>query len=525
VKRAIAVGAATAMAATTLVGAAPASAAPRAAVAAAAAPAVAWGSCPTGYPATLQCAKVRVPLDYGKPNGTKLSIVISRAKATGTAAQRQGVLLVNPGGPGGPGVGLAAAVQGALPGALQQAYDVIGFDPRGVGLSGPILCVDPAVFYKAPLPDPVPRSKRDLVVNTARSAKYAKGCVSRNGPSVRHYNTINTARDMDQIRSALGERKINYLGYSYGTFLGAVYASMFPERARRFVLDSAVDPKGIWYDDNLDQNVAFDLVFREFLRWVADNEEVYDLGDSYAEVRRAWYRMRAQVKRAPAGGVVGPAELDNIFIGAMYYDGAWPGVAQAFSDYVHGDPTTLVEQFSPADEGYENGNAVYTVVECNDAPWPRNLGRWFSDANRQYRKYPLLTWSNLWLNLPCAFWPFSAHKAPKVGGKNLPGILVVNSTGDPATPYAGAVSMSRSLPGSRLLTVTRNTNHGQYLFEANACVDAHGSAYLLSGTLPARGARCVGNPHPVPEAAAATAAAKAAGVAKLPTRYRPGRVR
>jgi pimeloyl-ACP methyl ester carboxylesterase len=523
VNRAIAIGAAIATVATALVGAGPAASAAREAPSAPGAAGLVWRSCPDGYPEVLQCTTVTVPLDYAKPAGAKLGIVVSRARAT-SKAQRQGVLLVNPGGPGGPGVGLAAAIQGALPDSLKKAYDVIGFDPRGVGLSHPILCVNPATFYKPPLPDPIPKVGRDLAVNMLRSRAYASGCLRRNGSAVRHYNTINTVRDMDRIRAALGEQKINYLGYSYGTYLGSVYASMFPQRARRFLLDSAVDPTGVWYRDNLDQNVAFDIVFREFLRWVADNDGAYHAGTTAPAVRKAWYRMRAAVARHPAGGVVGPAELDNIAIGAMYYDGAWDSVARAFSDYVHGKPATLVEEFTPADEGFENGTAVYTVVECNDAAWPHDLGRWITDANRQYQRYPFLVWSNMWLNLPCAFWPYSAPRPPAVGGRSLAGILVINATGDPATPYAGAVTMHKLLRGSRLVTVTHNTNHGQYLFEGNACVDSHANAYLLRGALPARDAECVGNPHPAP-AATAAAAARASGQVPIPDEFRPGRAR
>jgi pimeloyl-ACP methyl ester carboxylesterase len=503
VKRAVALGAAVATLATVGIGVGlgtgSATAAQPKAAPGTAAPAgsLTWGSCPTGYPETLQCA-------------------------TRTPAQRQGVLLVNPGGPGGEGVGLAGFVQRALPVQLQQAYDVIGFDPRGVGLSQAIRCVDPAKFYRYPALDPVPAKPRDLISNTAVAAKYSASCVRTIGAGVRHYNTVNTVRDMDRIRAALGEKQINYLGYSYGTALGSVYASMFPAQTRRFILDSAIDPGGIWYEANLGQNVQFDVVFQEFLAWVAQHNALYKLGATPQQVKTAYYRTRAALKTKPAGGKVGPNEFDNIYVGAMYGDSAWPGVAAALSAYVTGkNEAQLLEEFTPADAEAENGTTVYTVVGCNDKAWPRNLTRWYADASRQYKKYPFMVWGNTWLNLPCAFWPFSSPVAPPIGGAKVPAVLVLNSTGDPATPYAGAVNMHKRLPGSRLLTVTKNTNHGQYLFEDNDCVDRYGTAFLLSGKLPAGNVSCVGNPHPTPKPAAPSIASVQRDRDLLPEELRP----
>ena len=517
-KRVSVIGAVVALGATTLVGASPATAAPPAATAA-----VTWGSCPAGYPPAIQCSSVRVPLNYAKPGGATIDIAISRAKATGTPAERQGVLLVNRGGPGGTGVAYAASVQRRLPDAVKKAYDVIGFDPRGVGLSHPLYCVDPETFYTAPARDTIPRSPIDLAINTGRAAQYAEGCLTRNGSDVRFYNTPNTARDMDRIRAALGEKQINYLGYSYGTYLGAVYATLFGKNARRFVLDSAVDPTGAWYRDNQDQNVAFEASFREFSKWVATHDSAYHLGRTGEKVRKAWYAARQSLKNKPVGGVLGATEFENIAVGSMYSDAAWPDLAQAISAYVNaGDAAGLLAQYGPTDLAGENSTAMYTTVECNDAPWPHDLRRWYADAARQHKRYPFLTWNNTWFNMACAFWPYSARSVPKVGGRNVPRILVVNATGDAATPYPGAVQMHRELRGSRLVTVTGNFNHGQFLYEKNACTDGHGSTYLLTGVLPKRDVTCVGNPHPVP---APAAGAKARNVVPSQGNDRPGRPR
>lgn len=511
-KRIMAVGAVAAIGAGIFTSPAAVSAAPQAKPAAST---VTWGACPEGYPTTIQCSSVSVPLDYAHPGGKKIDIVISRAKATGTAAQRQGVLFVNRGGPGGTGVAYAQSVQNRLPDALKKTYDVIGFDPRGVGLSHPIYCVDPATFYKAPVPDPIPTSRRDLAINTGRAAYYASGCLSKNGSDVKFYNTPNTARDMDVIRAALGEQKINYLGYSYGTYLGAVYATLFPTHARRFILDSAVDPTGVWYDDNLGQNVAFDKSFHEFLRWIASNDATFHLGSTEAKASKAWYATRAALKKKPAGGVVGAAEFDNAGSGSMYSDAAWQGLAQAVSDYVNKhDDAGIIDQYGPTDLAGENGNTIYTTVGCNDKVWPHNLQKWYSDAAQQYKKYPFLVYGNMWFNMPCAFWPYGAKQATRVGSTNVPDILVINATGDPATPYPGALKMHQALRGSKLVTVTGQWNHGQYLYQKNnTCTLGYGNDYLLTGNLPKHDVSCVGDPHPPLVPAAAKSQLKAQSAA------------
>jgi len=522
VRRTTAIGAMVVLAATTLVSASGAAAAPLAAPAAAPAPTIVWGACPAGYPAGLECSTVTTPLNYAKPSGATLKIAVSRAKATGTPAERQGVMLVNRGGPGGTGVAYAASVQRRLPDAVKKAYDVIGFDPRGVGLSAPVYCVDPAEFYTAPARDTVPKSAIDLAINTGRAATYAEGCLTKNGSDIRHFNTANTARDMDRIRTALGEKQINYLGYSYGTYLGATYATLFPKQSRRFVLDSAVDPTGVWYRDNQDQNVAFEASFKEFTKWVAKYDAIYHLGNTASKVSKAWYGARASLKAKPADGVLGATEFENIAVGSMYGDAAWPDLAAAIGAYVNsGDAAGLLAQYGPTDLAGENSTAMYTTVECNDAPWPHDLNRWYKDAAKQYQNYPFLTWNNTWFNMACAFWPYSAKSVPKVGGKNLPNILIVSATGDAATPYAGAKTLHRELRGSRLVTVTGNFNHGQFLYEQNPCTDGHGSKYLLTGALPKNDVSCVGNPHPTPTAATARGAAKSKVSAdELPARIR-----
>lgn len=226
--------------------------APSAAGARAAAPGsgIVWRACGTSAYPKLQCARLAVPLDNDRPQGSQITLALSRIGHT--AAEYQGPLLVNPGGPGGSGLGLAGFVAKNLSAKVAARYDIIGFDPRGVGASSPALDCLPG--YARPVrPDPVPHGVHEEQANLARAVSFARACGVKYGPLLRYFDTVSTARDMDRVRAALGAARISYLGYSYGTYLGAVYARLFPQRVRRLVLDSVVDPTGVWYDDNVDQ--------------------------------------------------------------------------------------------------------------------------------------------------------------------------------------------------------------------------------------------------------------------------------
>ncbi|MEV5413697.1 alpha/beta hydrolase [Thermopolyspora sp. NPDC052614] len=472
--------------------------------------AVQWGPCEKSgdqeVSAKAECATVEVPLDYAHPTGRKLRLAINRIKAAKPRGSGHlGVLLVNPGGPGASGRELATYVAEHLPAQVAARYDVIGFDPRGVGGSRPALtCVDPVRYYKPPRLDNVPRDRNDEAGLLARARQYAEGCAARWRWLLPHMTTENSARDMDAIRHALREPRINYLGYSYGTYLGAVYATMFPGRVRRMVLDSVVDPEGVWYDNNLAQDHAFERRHRDFMAWIAEHDAVYRLGRTAERTTAAWYAMRERLRTHPAKGVVGPSELDDMFTVAGYSDAAWPKLARAFSAYSrHGEPGRLVRAFKRfvrnGTAEAENGYAVYLGVECRDAAWPRDWAVWRADSHRVSASARFLTWANAWYNAPCAFWPVRGGTPMKVGSAKLPPIMLVQSRRDAATPYAGAVRMRRLFPTSRLLTVGGG-NHGVVL-NGNACADRRLTFYLLGGALPperGKGATCARPPEPVP---------------------------
>ncbi|MFJ4819536.1 alpha/beta hydrolase [Streptomyces sp. NPDC088801] len=469
-----------------------------------------WKSCATEDYPTLQCASLKVPLDHRRPHGKKITLALSRVPHT--ARTYQGPLLVNPGGPGGSGLTLAGFVASSLPAKVAAQYDVIGFDPRGVGASKPALDCKPGHFDPV-RPNSLPTTPAIEKANLDRARSFAAACGKKYGHLLPYVNTTSAVRDMDAIRQALGAKKINYFGYSYGTYLGAVYAKFFPQRVRRLVLDSVVDPTDVWYEANLNQDVAFDDRHRAFLAWVAKYDATYKLGTDPKKIEAKWYAMRAALAKKPADGTVGASELEDTFIPGGYYNGYWPDLAEAFAAYVNDkDPEPLVEayeNFGAVDASGDNGYSVYTSVQCRDAQWPRDWRQWRKDNWAVHDKAPFMTWNNAWYNAPCAFWPTDTLRPVNVANGKLPPALLFQATGDAATPYGGAVTTHRLLARSSLVVEEGGGNHGITL-SGNSCLDKHLAAYLTDGTVP-RGygeadAVCEALPDPKPAATTAKAA-------------------
>ncbi|GAB2888512.1 alpha/beta hydrolase [Streptomyces deserti] len=474
----------------------------------------AWKACGTEDYPTLQCASLKVPLDHARPHGRQITLALSRVPHT--AKTYQGPLLVNPGGPGGSGVTLAGFVASSLPKEVAAQYDVIGFDPRGVGASRPALTCAPGYFDPV-RPDSLPVTPAGEKDNLARAKSFAAACGRKYADVLPYIDTVSSARDMDVIRQALGARKLNYFGYSYGTYLGAVYAKLFPERVRRLALDSIVDPTEVWYDTNLNQDYAFDDRHRAFMAWVAKYNGTYRLGTDPERIEAEWYAMRAALAKKPAGGKVGASELEDTFLPGGYYNGYWPYLAEAFAAYVNDrDADPLVEayeNFGAVDSSGDNGYSVYTAVECRDAAWPRDWRQWRKDNWEVHEKAPFMAWNNAWYNAPCAFWPTKSLKPVHVANGRLPPALLLQATDDAATPYEGGVTMHHLLARSSLVVEEGGGNHGITL-SGNTCLDKHLAAYLADGTVPRGGgeadAVCPAPPGPKP-LTAKTASASARG--------------
>ncbi|MHB9863286.1 alpha/beta hydrolase [Streptomyces sp. YIM S03343] len=469
-----------------------------------------WQDCPAdwGLEKPIQCGWVTVPLDYAKPDGKQIKLAVDHIASTGTKEERQGALVYNPGGPGGSGLRFPRRVTTKNPLWVNtsKAYDFVGFDPRGVGHSAAISCIDPQEFVKAPKADPVPDTEADKLAQRKLAREYAKGCAERSGKAVlAQMTTPNTVRDLDVIRAALGEKKLNYLGVSYGTYIGAVYGTMFPGHLRRMIVDSVVNPsrEKIWYQANLDQDVAFEGRWKDWEDWVAANDAAFHLGTTRAAVQAKWLELRATAKKNPIGGVVGPNELIGFFQSAPYYDSSWVPVATVFGQYFAGNTQALVDAAGPdlsdtaGNITTENGNAVYTAVECTDAKWPTNWRKWDRDNTRLNKDYPFMTWANAWLNLPCATWPVKQQTPVEVKtGKGLPPVLIVQSTRDAATPYDGAVELHKRFKGSRLITEKDAGSHGVTGL-VNPCINSRVDSYLLTGQLDSADVTCT--PHATPK--------------------------
>ena len=471
---------------------------------------VKFTGCPqtTGLPLPVKCGWVSVPLDYAKPNGTQLLLRVSRVQATGGPDRRQGALVYNPGGPGASGLTFPVRAIGRSPlwSRVARAYDLVGYDPRGVGQSSPISCGDTKPASKSPAPDPTPTSNSDKQRRVAQAKQYAAACYTHSARMLPQLTTPNNARDLDVIRAALGEQRLNFLGASYGTYIGSVYATLFPGHVRRMVLDSAVnpDPAQIWYQNNLDQNVAFESRWADWRAWVARHDSVYHLGRTPGDVLRSYEKVRGDLATKPAAGRIGPGNLHDAVLKVGYYDVTWPVTAQALADYVGGSPDSLVklatvDQTQAATDA--NTTAVYTAVECADASWPTDFSTWDADNTRVARVAPFETWDNAWMNLPCAFWK-SPHRTPidvraDFRGSDTAPVMIISAERDAATPYNGAVEMHRRLAGSVLVTERDAGSHGVTDLP-NRCVQSRVDSYLLYGESGSRSASCPAHPLPLP---------------------------
>jgi pimeloyl-ACP methyl ester carboxylesterase len=466
-----------------------------------------WQAC-AGQLAGLECASLQVPLNYADPGGRKITIALSMVPATAPASRQQGIMLVNPGGPGEPGRSFAGFVASGVSPQVRADYDIVGFDPRGVGGSSPALSCDPAFFHGV-RPDYIPATAAAEQVLINRAKDYAAGCEKRFGWFLPYETTVSTARDMDQIRQAFGVRQLTYYAFSYGTYLGQVYGTLFPGQVRRMVLDSTVDPTGAWYADNIGQDYAFQGRLKAFFAWIAKYNSRYHLGSTTAQVQAAYYQIRAKLKKSPAAGssgpMIGPDELDDTMLVGGYLNTVWPGFAQALAQYLNqGSSAGLVTQYQEYGTQNENAFAVYNAVECGDVNWPRNWAKWQADTLHVYQTAPFQAWDNAWFNAACAFWPVSGPAEPfQVNGAKLPPVLMLQGTLDAATPYAGAQDAHKLLPTARMVVVQGGGNHGQSLESPpDACVENYLSSYLLSGSVPGKpglvNATCAPVPDPTP---------------------------
>lgn len=465
-----------------------------------------WGSCAdsgglAGWlgGGDLECAQLSVPVDYADPNGESLEVAVSRLPSTGDAAQ--GALLVNPGGPGGSGVDLMGSAEQLFGEDIPEAYDIVSFDPRGVSRSAGIECFDDDAQRDAwrsqPVFDPQEQSVDEL---RQEYRELGEDCAQRSGPVLEHMSTAEVARDLDVLRAALGQTEADYLGFSYGTHIGAEYAELFPQRVGRFVLDAAVDPSAGAAETALAQAEGFEGALRSFLEHCLASEPTCfadgSAEEAAAEVQRILARPEAEEITGPDGRRVTAVQATEGVIAPLYSTATYSTLNEALLDAQAGDYDALQglsdQNHGRQPDGSYQGNSTvsFTAVSCLDAAddsvTDARMAAHQQELNRAAPTFgPYLGYGEA----ACQGWPAATHSpAEPVDSETDAPILVIGVTEDPATPYAWSEALTEQLGTARLLT-RDGAGHISYS-SGNGCIVEAANRYLLEGTLPEEGTVC-----------------------------------
>ncbi|MFC5286410.1 alpha/beta hydrolase [Actinokineospora guangxiensis] len=452
-----------------------------------AAPGVRWGACPEDITApVLECATVLAPLDYSDPGGEEIELTISRLPSANPSARR-GVLMLNPGGPGGSGLSMPADLADlGMPASVLDTYDLIGMDTRGVGHSTPVSCgftADQEYFGNIP-----PYAVDDAaVVRQAEIAKSVADQCAANDPDgrLRHISTATMARDLDTIRAALGEEKTSFFGLSYGTALGAAYATMFPERTDRVLLDSNVGDTALDHDGMRRFGLGAEETFPDFAAWVAARHGTYDLGRTPAQVRRTYFALAERVDERPVAGINGTLFRLGTFAG-LYKERSYARTAQMWQSVKRGEETP-----APGIDGsqFDNPWTVFLAVTCNDVEWPEDVATYRRDVAQDREKHPLYGAAGANV-MPCAFWRHDPQPRVEISDEGPRNILVLQNLRDPATPHLGG-KLVRAKFGERARMVSVDgSGHGVYVYDDNACALNVTTKYLVDGVMPQRDLTC-----------------------------------
>lgn len=462
---------------------------------------LAWTACGKAF----ECATLDVPADYTDPAAGLVPLAVARRPAE-DPTRRIGSLIVNYGGPGDPGTETLRYAAAGVPAAVRRHFDLVSFDPRGTGGSRPVDCIDDPTFERAWSEDPTPDGTEELprfYDGTASSVDLVAACVARHGEWLARIGTRNVARDLDRLRRALGERRLNFLGYSYGTVIGAVYAQEFPGRIRTMVLDSAVDLSSSMLTQQEGNAAGFERALSEFLDDCARQVSCAFAPDR--DPRDALEELRARLESGARldttdGRTAGNAELYVALLAALYSREDWSYLAEALHQAAVEEDGTGLQIFNDIyagrrDDGtYTNYQEVLGVIVCDDQPEPRvSFDQYRASYEAFARDYPFF--GALLFAYPVGCDPrLPAPRPNEVVGDvrttDAPPILVIGTTRDPATPYSGARDLHARLAGSRLLTVD-DIRHGGYAI-GNGCVDRIVDRYLIERRLPRAGTRCAG---------------------------------
>ena len=447
---------------------------------------------------TYDCAAVAVPRNWAAPvAGQTYDVQLLRIRSQ-TQHDRIGSLLVNPGGPGVSGIDTAVYLSfgqalGGLPTAITDRFDIVGFDPRGVGRSDPIRCISAADKDKMNAADPDPTSQAVFDEVVALNQRVADGCGRKYGDQLSLFSTEQAARDMEAIRAAVGDAKTTYLGYSYGTLLGATYAQLYPKSIRALVLDGAVDPKEDAVSASETQAKGFERAFGNFTAWCkATPRRCAIAPDARGAVTDALAKAENSPVRGEDGREATPGWIFAAVVASLYVESSWQRLAQAIDDLPTGRAKgvfDLADAFveREPDGTYSNQADVFLTVTCVDAKDAPSVDR-IRQLQSQWRaKYPLFGGPLAMTLLPCAFWP--GHKDPYPTGPaaGAPPIVVVGTTGDPATPYENTADLATMLGTGHVLTWE---GEGHTAYPSTRCIANAVDAYLIDLRVPAEGQRC-----------------------------------
>ncbi|WP_322937612.1 alpha/beta hydrolase [Nocardioides bizhenqiangii] len=450
---------------------------------------VAWEACGAN-----QCGTLEVPLDYAEPDGESIEIALEMAPATG---ERIGSMVVNPGGPGAPGTDVAAQADAYFAPALLERYDIVGFDPRGTGDSSPVDCVTDSELDAYVAGDPDPDNRREVRDFVETQESFWAGCEEKSGDLGSHVSTIEVARDMDVLRAVLGEEKLPYFGFSYGTRLGATYAELFPDNVGRFVLDGAVDPSLPTLEGSLSQAEGFETALRAYLENCVDDGDCF-LGDTVDESLQTIDDLLAEIESEPL-----PTDEDrdlaigNAFYGIvlpLYSETNWPLLDQGLQEALDGKGDTLLflSDFYGSREGGEyvdNSLEAISVINCLDDPWSISAEEVPDYYDEFEEASPTFGRVFAWGLVGCHDTPFQTTEPEiEIDGSGADPIVVIGTTRDPATPYEEAVAMAEQLESAVLLS-RDGDGHTAYN-KGNACIDDAVHSYFIDGAVPADGKEC-----------------------------------
>ncbi|MGC0384115.1 alpha/beta hydrolase [Streptomyces sp. SAI-129] len=460
-----------------------------------------WRDC--GVPG-FQCATMKAPLDYAKPGEGDVRLAVARKKATGPG-KRLGSLLVNPGGPGGSAIGYLQQYAGiGYPAKVRAQYDMVAVDPRGVARSEPVECLDGREMDAYTQTDVTPddAGETDELVDAYKG--FAEGCGADAPKLLRHVSTVEAARDMDVLRAVLGDEKLTYVGASYGTFLGATYAGLFPDRAGRLVLDGAMDPSLPARRLNLEQTQGFETAFQSFAKDCVRQPDC-PLGDKDTTPGQVGKNLKSffddlDAKPLSAGDADGRKLTESLattgVIAAMYDEGAWQQLRESLTSAIKEKDGAGLLILSDsyyereADGGYSNLMFANAAVNCLDLPAAFSSPDEVRAALPEFEKAsPVFGEGLAWSSLNCAYWPVKPTGEPhRIEAVGATPIVVVGTTRDPATPYRWAEALSDQLSSGRLLTY-EGDGHTAY-GRGSSCIDSAINTYLLRGTAPDDGKRC-----------------------------------